>query len=653
MKTIYAADVLHYFLEEILELGREDDEPFILTFDDEQIETRWSELLIPWVLWKFHREWPETPLYSNTHLQGEIFSPELQLKLLQRCKEAVKEAYPDEDDEELNRVAYEVTNDWHNVAVGDLEEYVGTMDALDTLQIYQHEGIQEARRTIFEEPTSRTINKIYSKIKYYLINDPVFRSNNYSIALRQGTAKVGQLLQIVGLRGRCSEINQKIFKNPITVGFMDGLTRASFFAMESRSATTAMMSTDDPVKTTEYYNRELQLLNYGVKSINPVDCGTDETYPWTVTAEDLDRVLPGKYYIDKDGKTKAVRKKDRWLIGKTINLRTPAYCWEKKDACICKYCLGEVSDSFQRNANVQYQATVTQNEGVSQNTISVKHLLMSAESDCYIIDPFYAPYFDNIANDKEISLTTGLWLKNDIKIAIDMRDIPRLSDVVALPTLEGRDIAQFSRLTTIELSYTEHGKQDPTVLSIPMSRGSYKPYLTKEFLNYIRDYSYDVEAGKVIISLNNWPESEVLFRLPERRGSTLEAAIQLKKVIFNVGDDTSNTKLRLRMDLRDPLNMAKVMRDITDLTNYRFNVSLPIIELVMYATMARNPDVGDYRLPKKGDTIRLCTQKALMNGRSLSLKAAHERHYEMVTRPESYLITDRPDAPFDEILVPE
>lgn len=650
MRVVYARELLHWTFDELW-FKEEDYDRFILQFDDEQIETTWQETIPSWLFWKFHREYPDTPLLCHSHVMGEFLSPALQQKLLERGKADVRSAYDGVDDEDLNLIAYQITNDCHNLAVGDLEPYAGTLDALAFLQIYRDEKIQGIRRQIYEDSSKRTVNKIYRRIREILMYDKEYRSNPIAISLNQGTIKQGQLLQIIGMRGYCSEINQKIFSNIIPVGFMEGLTRASFYAMESRSASTAMLSTDDPVKMTEYYNRELQLLNYGVTEIDFEDCGSDETIPWKVSESDLDQSLAGKYYM-LDGAPVLIRKRDRHLIGKTIELRTPMYCHHEDDATVCKYCLGEVAHSFQRDANVQYQATVEQNETVSQGTISVKHLLMSAESDSYVIDPYYASFFDNSSNDKDITLAPEIWQKHGVKLVFDRKDIFRLSDILTTDDFSKHDVSTFAKIRTVTLIYQDGHQKEPVAQPVPMNHGSYAPFLTAEFLSYIRDYSYDIVEGNIEVSMEHWPEGEVIFRLPERRSTVLEAAIMLKKEIFAIGDEAKDAKLRLRMDLRDPMMLSKALRDISELTNSRFSVSLPIIELVMLAMSARDPDNGDYRLPRKGTGAKFATQVALMNGRSLAAKAAYQRQYEMVVSPDSYLIEDRPDHPFDEFLVP-
>lgn len=656
MNKYYANDILGWTIDDLWEQVTYDstlpkEERFLLEFEDEQIETTWAETMFSWHFWEPHRQYQETPLLSNCHIRGDIFSPENQERLLARGKYAVIDQYGYDrvDQEELNRIAYQITNDLHNWAVGDLEEYMGPVDALDNLQIYQHPRIIEQNARILKDPSKRMVNSIYQNIKDILLHDEDLRENSICNSLRQGTMKLGQLLQIVSMRGYCSEINQKIFSTVIPVGFLVGLNRCSFYGMESRSASTAMLSTDDPVKQTEYYNREMQLLNYGVDTIDFEDCGTQTTIPWEVEAEHLDNWLAGKYYKTSRG-WEAIRKKDRHLIGKVIQMRTPRFCNHPDEGTLCAYCIGVVAESFQPNANIQYQASVTQNESGTQNTISVKHLLMSAVSEAYIIEHFYQEYIENIGNDKEISLTKELWMRDNVTVKFEKRDVYRLADIHQHDVAH-IDVSTISKIRSMIISYTEKSHTDPVTVHIPLNKGSYVPYLTPGFLNYIKEFGYDFDDKYIIVNLAHWADGEVLLRLPERRSSVLEALLVLKKEIFAIGDEAKDAKLRLRMDLSDPMLLSKALKQIADLTNERFNISFPIIELTMLAMMCRDPENDDFRLPKEGTPARFATQSAIMNGKSLSGKAAYQRQFEMVVSPDSYLNDNRVDHPYDNLLV--
>jgi hypothetical protein len=50
--------------------------------------------------------------------------------------------------------------------------------------------------------------------------------------------------------------------------------------------------------------------------------------------------------------------------------------------------MGQIGRSVQKGTNLGHAATVTQNEKVSQDVISTKHLLRSAETEGFEIDDF-------------------------------------------------------------------------------------------------------------------------------------------------------------------------------------------------------------------------------------------------------------------------
>lgn len=112
-----------------------------------------------------------------------------------------------------------------------------------------------------------------------------------------------------------------------------------------------------------------------------------------------------------------------------------------------------------------------------------------------------------------------------------------------------------------------------------------------------------------------------------------------------------DSKAKLRMDLTDPDILSSAIKDICDMTNRKFSVNLSIVSLVLYAMMSRDPKHGDYRLPKKGTGRHFDTKVNIMNGRSLSQKAAYEKQFTMVQSPKSYLNILRPNHPFDHLLL--
>lgn len=645
MRTFYADDILHWDERQIW--ARVDDlDPITLIFSDGEIIADFPQTLISWYFWEYHRQYPGVPLCIKNHVYGEPLSKGLENKLHQRAVDQVLAEYPREDIQNLYKINAGITQRLHNAIATDGEEFQATLDALDFLEIHRHPKLKEIR----ERPitSKRDIANGYKESVYILSHDPSLNRNNLAIPHRGGFTKTGQMLQVIVKVGFRSEINQRIFFNPIPVGFSEHLKRLSFSAMDRCSAAQAQLATSEPVKRTEYYNRELQLITYVVHGVDQNDCGSKETIPWKVTKDDLEHVLPGKYYFDRDGELKMVRGKgyDNHLVGTVIRMRTPSKCQHPDDGVVCKYCLCENASRVQADTNPGFALTVTQNEAVSQDVISTKHHLVSAESESYVIHDHELKYISNLGDDKEITLSRDLWGKH-VKVRFDVSDIFRLADIPIFNELKEGDLSRISTIKEMVL-IIDNGDKNPKMDIVPVSRGSYRPFLTKEFIQYMRDFSFQTVGKYIEVDLMNWDNAETILRFPERRGSTLEQMEELKSVIFMSSDIG---KELLRRDLTDPVNLAGAIRLVCDMTNRKFSVNLGIVELVLYCMMGRDPKNGDYRLPKLGTGIHFAPQTRIMSGRSLSAKAAYERQFEMIADPKSYIHRIRPNHTFDPLFL--
>lgn len=643
MRTFYARDLIYWPKTKLWALI-EDRERFTLKFDDGEIETTFAQTLISWYFWDFHRTYPELSIDIKYHIFDENLTKALQNKLEQRAMDAVLEIYPDEDLESLYRISRLASEALHNDIVMEGEEYQDTMDALDLLQLHQHPKLRKILDNISDN--KHQVNQSYQEYREVLAKDPSLNYNGLAVCMRSGQVKVGQLLQVCAFRGYCSEIDQRIFQNMVWPSFMVGLKRKSFHMMDSRSASQADMATTEPVKKTEYYNRQLQLVTYVVKYVSQTDCGSRETIPWEVVSSDLDKILPGKYYFDEDGSMKMVRKSDRHLVGRIINIRSPALCHHPDDGVICKYCLCENAQRIQKNTNAGFAFTVTQNETISQDVISTKHHLISATSEKYDIDDHYLPFINNDGDEKEIALAKNMWTKH-VRVRFNARDIPRLADITLFNELAGADPTRISNIKEM-VFLVDNGDKNIAETIIPVSSGSYRPYLSSEFIQYMKDNGFGTASKYIEVDLGNWDNTAPLLRFPDRRGSTLELMEEVRSEIFM---SSKTGKLKIRADLNNPEILAMCIRDISDLTNRKFSVNLGIVELILYAMMARDPKNGDYRLPKKGTGRYFAPQMKIMNGRSLSAKTSYERQYEMVGDPKAYIHKFRPNYPFDHLLL--
>ena len=272
MEKIYAVDVCWQMSEEKLWLVIEDKTPFVLVFDDEtEIVTTWGQTAISWYFWEFHRRYNRLPILVDHHINNERVTQRLPIRILEKLRDLMEEVHPEVDREEVEALCYRITNNIHNAFTSHrtAEKYQMSLDAIDLLGVMYYKPIQDDIAQLTS--SKRSVSDVYAKVDYILNRDPGIKHNRVSIAVRNKQVKIGQLMQILVCRGYCAEINQRIFKNMIPVGFGHGLRRLSFFLMCTRDASKASASTEDPVKQTEYDNRELKLVTYTENNVHQHD----------------------------------------------------------------------------------------------------------------------------------------------------------------------------------------------------------------------------------------------------------------------------------------------------------------------------------------------------------------------------------------------
>jgi hypothetical protein len=104
----------------------------------------------------------------------------------------------------------------------------------------------------------------------------------------------------------------------------------------------------------------------------------------------LEKINRRYYYLDSSMyDMKCVNsKKDKWLIGKTIYLRSPITCTCEDG--ICAACYGDLAyTNCEENFNIGAFASTQLNNTIQQNILSTKHLLTTNSEQLKFSEPFY------------------------------------------------------------------------------------------------------------------------------------------------------------------------------------------------------------------------------------------------------------------------
>lgn len=687
MKKYKAIDLLAFTTEKLNEFLTGE---FILVFQDGEVITNYKDVVYSSYTWDFIREYPNTPLLTKhlvtTVLNGKKLNSNTHLTLLgnvaksiydtyvQLLDKSAKEIFEDQEHtlrDNLCKRIYEITNVMYVELSHSLEEYVTSLDILDFIEVLDHPSVKETNTHVQSLldgiPNNQLVhycisnrNKLeneigttYGVIKDILGDVNVLPNNAVSHAVQAKTAKLGQVLQCLGPRGFVTDIDSNQFPVPILRGYTEGIRLYRDLFIESRSAAKSLSFSKSQLQQAEYFSRRLQLMSQVVKNLHTDDCGSTKYLTWHVKGEvrDGDEVIRksdlglinGKYYVTDDGSLAMIKKTDKHLIGKTLKLRSVLHCSHKDPYGVCSTCFGELSFSVPRNTNLgQYTSTSLASKS-SQNVLSTKHLDGSSSIESITLDKESSRYLE-VSKDGNSYLLNPKMEGRYIRLVLPASSVGNISDIYLVEDVERLNITRVSEIH--DVSFLTMIQEDEINIPIELSLGKRLASMTYSLLKHIKVHGYITDdVGNYIIDLTKWDVTKPLFTLPLRHISMSDHSNDLAEII-----ESSVDELQARDTVISP---EATLVELFNLTNERLDVNLAVLEVVIYATMVVSIARGDYSLPKTWTESSLGVMRDSMQQRSLSALMAYQGHKSCIlSRPNSFLQTNRVDHLFDNILLP-
>ena len=299
-------------------------------------------------------------------------------RLLTRIKE-------DGNDFEFYRNSiYKVLNEINNFSTKSNALVGNTIDYLDFLQAEEEDP--DAKNlfnvTIPKGLQFNEIEKIFSDkskaLEKYFNEHPnrnlsPFTRSKTGINFKQAT----QTLAFIGLK---PTFNGTVIPKCVTSNFLKGLDKIEDWFIISKGARLALATNYKMVRVSGYLTRKLSLLMIDAWHDNDIeDCGTKHYINYHVENEDKLKMINGRNYYDIiDGKADYDHMKtinpdtDKYLIGKTIALRSPVTCTSKH---VCKACYGKYLSEINKNLNTGLVSVLLLTNVLTQRLLSAKHLL--------------------------------------------------------------------------------------------------------------------------------------------------------------------------------------------------------------------------------------------------------------------------------------
>lgn len=667
-----AREVFNYDIEKIWAL--DDDAPLRLEFEDgEVIETTAADTLqrrrefvrgtrFSWYCAEFMRQYPKTPCLRSHHMDGEWFGKKTHLKLVGRQLFDCFDAYNrDLDIEQLQVLAYEITNNIYNDFTTRCRAYVTSLLATDFIDVIDHPTIREANEKVARREI--TIENCYDQVEDVLKNPNILIGNPVAKAAKSGSVSLGQILQCVAVRGDVTEIDGQIFRHPILTNFTAGMRQLHDLMIESRSASKALLYAKDPVADSEYFNRKLQLVTAVLSNLHGMvkaadgtvvesgDCGTTDTFEHQLSTSDLES-FSGKYYVTDEG-LEMLKETDRHLIGKTLQFRSVLHCRHPNPYGFCATCFGELSLSIPRGTNIGHVSTTVLCEAISQNILSTKHLDTSARSTNIAISEHDSLYLRNGSEENTIRLNKRLKGRT-IHMVMAAYECPLLARINYIDHVTKLPFTRVTHLSEIQL-ILDRGTLDEKVVYLPVSKGNLRSSLTYDALNYIREKGWQLTKRQDYqVDLTDWDLDKALFVLPMKHASMVEYMKTIEKYFRSTKNNRQTVKKpTVKRSLKDFDNAVQALIGFYDLVSEKLSgVNIAHLETIVASAMVRDEKNFDHRLPKPFVTGQVGTYTENMAMRSLSAAMAFEKHQDHLFDVRSFTVRNRPPHPMDEILVP-
>lgn len=208
--------------------------------------------------------------------------------------------------------------------------------------------------------------------------------------------------------------------------------------------------------------------------------------------------------------------------------------------------------------------------------------------------------------------------------------------------------------------FDEDGEIEESV-RVPISKGTRLGSLSYELLNHIAHFGYEItDRDKYRFDLGHWSSFQPVFVLPLRHTSMTVFQQEVKDFLFSKRG-AEKKKRSSPKDLWDYDNVAQAMEDFHDFVTSKipkFNFSH--IMMLTYMMAARDPDNGDYRLPRGGESFLICTHSHMTNprellfSRSMGMLMSYESQHNGPSGVRPYVQREgRPSHPSDEVLIPD
>lgn len=652
MKTFHALDFASLPKEE---LWTEKNKKIKLIFEDGTVECYWRDAVLSSYCWKLHRENPQhLRLTSNLMVERPITKKSLENKWNEIL-------YSIKDDwerfgfthEYISTVIFKEINKLFNDSCKFLTRYTTSSTARELREIIHHPVMEDIYERMVAAPEDsrihRLLDKLYKEATEFLTNHPDMISNGFARSFRMGLIDKRQFQQVILARGYVEDIDNHQFRTPVRSGYGRGIHDVLWTAQESRGASLALLATKDPVQTSDYLNRRLQIMAAVIRNRYKEDCGTNETIPWRVEKSDL-KSLSGVNRVDEMGNIHEITEDDKDLIGKVIYIRAAPICHNLHKYGVCETCLGRISNYVTPTYSIGHISIIGALGAFVQLSLSAKHLIVSRDQVIFVLDESTARYikFPNKDNQNDLVLQPKIFANGrEVHFVFSTDDIKFIGDITKGISSEDIQVSSASFIDTASVQI-ENTAGDVLVDVLTVSDIGRKSHLSREFIDYIltEPSMVDIARKSIKVNMEKWDVKLPIFNIPYRITGVKDFMDQFEKTI-------KSGSVKYGFDAQTPAGIGDMMRLCYNIVHSQVDIPVSHLGVMVASLLIRDKENMDYRLPLPGGKREFDTMLNIYGYRSITQTMAFERRSIYLRKPAMLLSQLRANHPFDQIYFPE
>ena len=607
---------------------------------DEELMVRPVILMLPY--WEIYRKMGKPVKKSHIFFTGPVYQEKTYNKIMTRIYDECFDSVQDNEYfDRLKTAMWEAINYIDDFGTHELLEYVCGTSIIDLANI--REDPEVARIVdidMREELGPMAIKKNWlegqEKLNEYLSREDT--DNPLLPFISVGALKKSQIFQTLGHYGLRTEINDKIFTRPVYGNGVNGLLDFPDMVLENSASRKNVYYSKDAIRLVQYFSREMNLLCGTIAKIYDGYCGNDVTLGVFIDP-DYHKRFVGKYFYlpeDPEHKLRVLTYENIGdYVGKWIDMYSILTCGHTDG--VCERCMGLISRNYTRGINVGKTASSNAISNAAQLILSIKHddnaiplvyTIPAGASDWFVIGESGIRFKPSVSKLLP-KLELGIFYKD---ISCSKGDLSFIAKDPNVPE------SQYSDIKTLVIKNVETNEYEEYI----MTNDSLTPFLTTEFLLYVRDH-----IG------NGIHEEPDLFWVP-LKDMVRKTIPVMRSIIIN--DSMMNYVTHLTNMFRKSylskytsasealMHFAKtIFRKVDDVNIYQ-------LEILLRGHMVTSDT--DYSIPvvKDPENVRFDKTKIVLDNRTISGQLAHEGHNAHFMNPLTF-VTLKDQHIFDGFLL--